>query len=371
MSLRPLKLRALGLGRRAHAFDIVGASEWRRRRLLILGYHGLSQYREHEWHPRLYMTRARLRERLTRIRDGGYEVLPLIEAMWRLRRGALPRRSVVLTFDDGGRDFYTIALPILREFGYPVTVYLTTYYCLKQAPIFPLMCSYILWMAEPAPMETDALFGEPFQLDLTTRETREASYWRLLRAVREREWSDERKQALLWALADAAGVDYEPLLEAGLFQVMHPDQVREIAGPDIDIQLHTHRHRTPDDPQAFRAEIRENRRAIRRITGRAPFHFAYPSGVASPRVAACLRSEGIHSAVTSQSALASGRQHRLSLPRLLDHSGLTADEFDGWLSGAGQYLSRRASIPTLAPDSPAAHIQAPSAARVEPARPYA
>lgn len=367
MSLRSLKLGALGLARRAHAFDIVAASEWRRRRLLILGYHGLSQHREHEWHPRLYMTGARLRERLTRIRDGGYEVLPLIEALWRLRRGALPRRSVVLTFDDGGRGFYTVALPILREFGYPATVYLTTYYCLKQAPIFPLMCSYILWMAEPRRVVSDTLFGEPFELDLTTPETRETAYWRLLRMVRERAWGDDRKQSLLRALADTVGVDYGPLLEAGLFQVMPPDQVRDIAGPDIDIQLHTHRHRTPDDPEAFRAEVRENRRAIRRITGRAPFHFSYPSGVASPRVAACLRSEGIHSAVTSQSALANDRQHRLYLPRLLDHAGLTVSEFDGWLSGAGQFLSRRTSIPTLAPGSPAEAIQTPPGARVEPA----
>lgn len=37
-----------------------------------------------------------------------------------------PNKYVVLTFDDGYHDFYTTAFPVLREFGYPATVYLPT-----------------------------------------------------------------------------------------------------------------------------------------------------------------------------------------------------------------------------------------------------
>ena len=35
-------------------------------------------------------------------------------------------KTVVLTFDDGYRDFYTDAFPILASFGYTATVYLPT-----------------------------------------------------------------------------------------------------------------------------------------------------------------------------------------------------------------------------------------------------
>jgi peptidoglycan/xylan/chitin deacetylase (PgdA/CDA1 family) len=38
----------------------------------------------------------------------------------------LPRRPVVLTFDDGFADFYTEALPILKRYAFPATLYIAT-----------------------------------------------------------------------------------------------------------------------------------------------------------------------------------------------------------------------------------------------------
>lgn len=38
----------------------------------------------------------------------------------------LPRHSVILTFDDGLRNFLTVAAPVLMQFGLPATVFLVT-----------------------------------------------------------------------------------------------------------------------------------------------------------------------------------------------------------------------------------------------------
>src|SRR5437016_2583991 len=104
----------------------VAASGWRRQRLLILCYHGVSLRDEHEWDPELFVTPVFLRRRFEILRDGGYVVRPLGEAVRNLRRDTLPPCCIVLTFDDGFHNFFAAAAPLLEEFGYPATTYVST-----------------------------------------------------------------------------------------------------------------------------------------------------------------------------------------------------------------------------------------------------
>jgi hypothetical protein len=55
-------------------------------------------------------------------------VLPLDEAVDRLRSGSLPQRSVCITFDDGYANNRTTAAPLLKERGMPATVFVATGY---------------------------------------------------------------------------------------------------------------------------------------------------------------------------------------------------------------------------------------------------
>src|SRR5690606_2828824 len=60
------------------------------------------------------------------LRAEGIEVVTLDEMCRRLATGDRSRRFACLTFDDGYRDNRDVALPVLREFGAPFTVYVTT-----------------------------------------------------------------------------------------------------------------------------------------------------------------------------------------------------------------------------------------------------
>ena len=120
----------------------------RTQRLLILCYHGFSVEDEHQWNPSLYIDTATFRNRLEMLRSGGYTVLPLGEALRLMYRSELPPRSVVITVDDGTYDFIRFGYPLLREYGFPATLYVSTYYCKFQAPVFDVACAYILWKVD-------------------------------------------------------------------------------------------------------------------------------------------------------------------------------------------------------------------------------
>src|SRR5262245_13921690 len=101
--LKLLKNRTLQLARGIGIAGLIADSQWRRERLLILCYHGLSLKDEHEWRG-LYITPGFFRSRLEILARSGYRVLPLNDATIMLREGTLPSKSVVITFDDGFHD---------------------------------------------------------------------------------------------------------------------------------------------------------------------------------------------------------------------------------------------------------------------------
>src|SRR5690349_3407201 len=62
-------------------------------------------------------------ERLVALLMERCAVLPLHDAISRLRRGALPNGAVAITFDDGYADNHDIAAPILRRYGGSATFF--------------------------------------------------------------------------------------------------------------------------------------------------------------------------------------------------------------------------------------------------------
>jgi len=153
--------------------------------------------------------------------------------------------------------------------------------------------------------------------------------------------SSKEKDALAERLAGVVGVDYAEIKRKRLLHLMNAEEVREIAAAGVDIQLHTHRHRSPPDEARYRAEISTNRERIVALSGATPRHFCYPSGAWMPRFSNWLGEEGLLSATTCEPGIANARHDRFRLPRLLDHSGMTPVEFDAWLSGLGALLPRR------------------------------
>lgn len=338
-SLRKLKRTAIMSFRRTGLDRAIGVSGWRRQRLLILAYHGVSLDDEHLWNGALYMAQDVLEERLRLLRAARCTVLPLAEAVQRLYDGTLDERSVALTFDDGYFDFVERAHPLLHAYGLPATVYLRTHLVGQHTPIYQLICAYLFWKARRPRVCVPELRPEPF--DIGSPAARAAAVRAITIETKRKGIRPTEREGLLGAMARDLGVDYHSIREKRLFELMSEEDVRRLAAVGIDFQLHTHSHNAPREEQGFRREIDTNRDHIRRLTGREPVHYCYPSGQHDPIYLPWLASLGVRSATTCDPGLASPKSPPLMLPRLVDTSSTTADEFRSWLTGTGAWLSRR------------------------------
>jgi peptidoglycan/xylan/chitin deacetylase (PgdA/CDA1 family) len=91
----------------------------------VLCYHNLAP----EAKGRLVLAVSSFEQQMQYLADQGYRVVSLDElAAYTALGGQLPRKSVVLTFDDGYRSFLQYAYPILTKHGFTATLFVYTDY---------------------------------------------------------------------------------------------------------------------------------------------------------------------------------------------------------------------------------------------------
>ncbi len=342
--LKKLKQVTLGSLKTVGAFSLMQDSKWRRGRLLILAYHGLSLKDEHEWDPDLYMSPDYFYSRLKMLKKFGCNVLPLEEALQRLYAHDLPEHCVALTFDDGYYNFYKLAHPMLKEFNFPVTLYLATSYVHRNQPMIHTMYSYLLWRGRKERLNLRALTGQEGEFVLADGAARALVQQRLMAFVRRENLSADEQNALAGKLAQHLKIDYEALCSRRKLHLLTAAEVQQLAAEGVDIQLHTHHHDLPLNYELFNREIEDNRTSIQEMTKQNATHFCYPNGLFSREFLPWLERLGIQSATTCEPGFATPQTDRLLLPRLVDHTVLSPIEFEGWLTGVSASLPRRHHI---------------------------
>jgi len=99
-------------------------------RIPILMYHGISEARRNG-HPYFEISTSPgvFAGHMDFLRGQGYSTISLAEAVQQIASGA-PRngKQVVITLDDGYRDFLTSAFPVLQRCGFSATMFLPTQY---------------------------------------------------------------------------------------------------------------------------------------------------------------------------------------------------------------------------------------------------
>ena len=339
--LKQAKRATLAVGKSAGLFQLAAHSSRRKSRLLVIGYHGVSLQDEHRWRPALFFSPENFRTRMEALKRYNCTVLGLGEALDLLYRDALPERAVVLTFDDGTYDFHQIVWPTLKEFGFPATLYLTTYWVTMDRPVVPVIWSYLLWKAQGRTYPPLASLGDGSPLDLTSEAAVARALEKIGNFANAKKLDGSARDAITQELAATLGIDYDQIRKQRLLHLIQPDEIRELARDGVSVQLHMHHHSTPDHEQDFKQDLSENRAYIANVAGTSPEHFCYPSGRYKASFLPWLKDLGIKSATTCDPALASSKTDPLLVPRLVDTTYLSTLEFESWLVGIGELLPQR------------------------------
>ena len=238
-------------------------------------------------------------------------VLPLEEAVDRLRSGSLPQRAVSITFDDGYANNRTAAAPMLKERGLPATIFVATGY-LNGGRMFNDTVIEAIRRAGPE-LDLRDLGFERFEF--TDDASRLRAINRLLPKIKYR--APEERVRCAEAIAAKVGARLPDDL------MMTDAQVRELASFGVSIGAHTVHHpilaSVQDD--LARREINESRRVLQEMTGESISLFAYPNG--RPKTdyasvhATMVREAGFKAAVSTAWGGAGPAVDFFQIPRML------------------------------------------------------
>jgi peptidoglycan/xylan/chitin deacetylase (PgdA/CDA1 family) len=210
--------------------------------------------------------------------------------------GELPKRPVAVTFDDGYRDNFAIAGPILDEMGIRATIYVTTGSVEKKHPPWFVRVRHAVWTTRKE--ECVGLTQEV--LRFRDRDDRVATV-RLLSKRCARLVGEELDQEVQ-LIEDVLEVD--PFVPSERL-MMNWEEIRQMSHTGHVIGSHTISHPNVAhlEDGKMRWELEESKRIIEEEIDRPVSHFSYPNPALVPHLtkstAAALRKGGYRTAVLS------------------------------------------------------------------------
>jgi peptidoglycan/xylan/chitin deacetylase (PgdA/CDA1 family) len=258
-----------------------------------------------------------LRATLTHVRSLDVDIVTLDEMHRRMRDRDFARRFACFTFDDGYRDNRDFALPLMREFGAPFTVYVTSDYASGTGRIW--------WVALERLIARADVIEAPIGGETTRLDCRDTSAKREAFAVMQG-WlrslpSHAEVNRTVTDLCRRHGLDdsaiaYELCMSWTELQTFAAD-------PLVTIGAHTlsHCNIAKCSSEEAEREIATSRANIEAKLDRPAMHFAYPygdKGAAGTRDFAIARKLGFRTAVTTRPGMlyAENADHMTALPRL-------------------------------------------------------
>jgi peptidoglycan/xylan/chitin deacetylase (PgdA/CDA1 family) len=224
-----------------------------------------------------------------------FDVLPLDQAVTRLKSGTLPARAACISFDDGYADNYHIALPILQRHGLSACFFIATGFLNGGRMWNDSIVEAIRACSQPVLDLSSLNLGRH---GLGTIEDRRLAISSLIKQIKYQ--SLEARITLTEQIARLA----QAQLPADL--MMTSSEIMALRRAGMQIGAHTVSHpilARLSDEQA-RREIVDSQQFLQGLLGESVELFAYPNGKPgedySPRTVEIVRSLGFAAALSTQ-----------------------------------------------------------------------
>ncbi|NRD44570.1 polysaccharide deacetylase family protein [Corallococcus exiguus] len=274
------------------------------RRILIVSYHRVVSDFTGELQrsiPGLLISQETFRRHLEQAHAAGFELASIGDAVDVMEgRRAAKKDLFVVTFDDGYRDVYRYAYPVLKQMGVPAITYLPTAFINTDKRFNHDRLFHLLRCVQERRFRPDysTMPGPSVQLlgpILSGQKTTSAAL---------DDFIGEHPTRVLTGIIDAleqqlgGGSDLMP--EQG--DVMNWDEVRQMARDGFEFGAHTLGHTvlTLEPTAVVEKEIVESKQTIEREVGVQVKDFAYCNGWYSDEMIRVLKQNGFRSGVTTE-----------------------------------------------------------------------
>ncbi|MEZ5306505.1 MAG: polysaccharide deacetylase family protein [Pyrinomonadaceae bacterium] len=211
--------------------------------------------------------------------------------------GGLPSNAVVITIDDGYRDAFEIAYPLLRSFGFAATMYVVTDFVDGRIWLWTDLMRYVLLNTVQKEIQVKIKECEVSAvLDSESKKIETAAKVNgLLKKM-----PDEERVLEIARLADSLSVTI-PELPTEDFAPISWNEAREMDSNGLAIESHTVSHPilTRVSSDRLGVELQESRAKLETELGRRIRHFCYPNGSYDIAVRDAVPIGGYSTAVTT------------------------------------------------------------------------
>lgn len=251
-----------------------------------------------------------------------FRIVPFEELVERVSGGKSIGGMCAITFDDGWRDNYTEAFPVLKELGVPATIFLATGFMGSNRMFWPEeICHMYGGNQTFAVPENAPYLLRRFCQEITTfeQDDREAFLEGVI-ALLKGYMPSERQEILAYlrTLHESTS-DTRQMLNWDEIRTMHDSGL-------IRFGAHTVNHELLDQVALSQAreEIAASRLHIEKCLGRKVGVFAYPNGNYNNEIQDILAEHGFHAAVTTRRGYLDSKKSLMEVPRIAMHEDVSS-----------------------------------------------